>query len=124
MKTNRYFFVIMLLFIPCYVFAHGEEALFVLLLPIISGMVFILALNFLQLSPASKKILIFIYGLALLLTLVITMGWSFSDNGDVINLLITLVAPVAALIGYFIIKRKEKALRKKKAASFLDKKES
>jgi hypothetical protein len=110
----------LLQFLPCYVFAHGEQALFALFLPIILGIIFILALSIIQLSSRSKTILIFIYAFALLLSFVVTMGWPYSGNDDVINLLILLTAPVTAFFAYFLLLRKDKALRRKKYGTFLN----
>ena len=119
MMFSRYRLFIILQFLPCYAFAHGEEALITLFLPIVPGIVFLIVLNFLQLRSNNKKVLLGIYALALFLSFFITRNWPHSDNLKMINLLVTFLAPISAFIAYFFVRRKEKAFRHRQVDTFL-----
>lgn len=122
MKASKQLLIICQL-LPCYSFAHGEEVLLTLFLPIIPGIIFLFALNFIRLSPKIKTVLIVVYVLALFLPFFITRNWSYNDNVEMINLLVTLSAPALVLVAYLYLRNKEKVSRSKEADKFLKEEE-
>lgn len=120
MKFRQYCFIAGLQFLPLCVFAHGEEVIFTFALPIIPAIIFLIALNFIHLTPSGKRLLIFIYFLALLLAFFLIKDWPYNDNAEIINVLLTLLAPAAAFFAYFILKKRDSVLRRKEFTNFLN----
>ena len=114
MVAKRYLYIFFLLLLPLCVFAHGEEVLITLFLPVIPGIIFIIVINRLQMQNFGKGILVVIYVLSLFLSFYLIKNWPYNQNAVRINYCVALAPPTITFLAFWPVRKRERNLIKKK----------
>lgn len=96
---------LMLMALPLSVFAHGAEIIYTLLVPVLGGILILIAMVFLRANSVTKGVLMATYMISLIIVLVLEDLFPYKENEWLKNSVIILL-PVGAMIGmYYIIKK-------------------
>jgi cell division protein FtsW (lipid II flippase) len=120
MKSAKQILIIAGVLLPLCAFAHGQEVLLTLFLPIIPLVIFCLVVSGVELETFGKTVLVVIYLLTLFISFYIIRHWPYNQNADIINWIITTAPPAISFIAFLILRKWERnSTRKKQLKSFL-----
>jgi hypothetical protein len=93
-----------LMALPLSTFAHGEEVIYILLVPVIATILILIAMMFVKLPKVTKGILVVTYIISVIIIFSLVSNLPYVENELLIKMLIVFV-PIGFVIGmYYIIK--------------------
>jgi lipopolysaccharide export LptBFGC system permease protein LptF len=94
----------MLMALPVSAFAHGEEVIYVMLIPAIGAVLMLIAMFFAKTEATTKGVLLATYIISVIIVLALVNNLPFRRNERLITLLMILVPTGLVIAMYYVIK--------------------
>jgi hypothetical protein len=106
MRNLKYLLLIVVLFLPDFAFAHGEQILGTIFLQFLMFVILVVGMFIVPLNERGKYFLAGIYGLATLIVWKAVDKLPYSKYEGVINLLVVGLPLTVGMLGYILLKGK------------------